>query len=104
MELEINKKSKVHFIGIGGIGMSGIALIMKNLGYDVQGSDTLKKSKILDKLKLNKIRIYHGHKTKSVLNSNIVVISTAIKSSNKELKLAKSKKIQTPITKKLIIF
>jgi UDP-N-acetylmuramate--alanine ligase len=94
MELEINKKSKVHFIGIGGIGMSGIALIMKNLGYDVQGSDTLKKSKILDKLKSNKIRVYHGHKTKSVLNSDIVVISTAIKSSNQEFKLAKSKKIQ----------
>ena len=42
MNLEINKKNTIHFIGIGGIGMSGIALIMKNLGYNIQGSDLVK--------------------------------------------------------------
>ncbi len=46
MELSINKKDKIHLIGIGGIGMSGIALILKKMGYDVQGSDiSLKKQK-----------------------------------------------------------
>ena len=39
MELSINKKDKIHLIGIGGIGMSGMALILKKMGYDVQGSD-----------------------------------------------------------------
>ena len=51
MDLQINKKNTIYFIGIGGIGMSGIALIMKNLGYNVQGSDLAKASKILDQLK-----------------------------------------------------
>ena len=51
MDLQINKKNTVYFIGIGGIGMSGIALIMKNLGYNVLGSDLSKNNKILDQLK-----------------------------------------------------
>ena len=51
MDLQINKKNTIYFIGIGGIGMSGIALIMKNLGYNVLGSDLSKKNKILDQLK-----------------------------------------------------
>ena len=45
MEININKNDVVHFVGIGGIGMSGIALIMKSLGYTVQGSDFIKKQK-----------------------------------------------------------
>ena len=45
MELNINKKDKIHLIGIGGIGMSGIALILKQMGYDVQGSDISKNNK-----------------------------------------------------------
>ena len=45
MELNINKKDKIHLIGIGGIGMSGIALILKEMGYDVQGSDISKNNK-----------------------------------------------------------
>ena len=45
MELSINKKDVIHLIGIGGIGMSGIALILKKMGYDVQGSDISKNNK-----------------------------------------------------------
>ena len=56
MDLQINKKNTIYFIGIGGIGMSGIALIMKNLGYNVQGSDLAKASKILDQLKKKILR------------------------------------------------
>lgn len=53
MQININKNDVVHFVGIGGIGMSGIALIMKSLGYAVQGSD-LSKSKNTERLKKKK--------------------------------------------------
>ena len=93
MDLQINKKNTVFFIGIGGIGMSGIALIMKNLGYNVLGSDLSKNSKILDQLKKKKIRIVFGHNTKAILKADIVVISSAIQRDNKEFQLAKKNKI-----------
>ena len=93
MDLQINKKNTVYFIGIGGIGMSGIALIMKNLGYHVLGSDLSKNNKILDQLKKKKIRIVFGHHTKAILKADIVVVSSAIKKNNKEFQLAKKNKI-----------
>ena len=55
MQININKNDVVHFVGIGGIGMSGIALIMKSLGYTVQGSD-LSKSKNTERLKKKKLK------------------------------------------------
>ena len=93
MNLQINKKNIIYFIGIGGIGMSGIALIMKNLGYNVQGSDLAKTGRILNELKKKKIKIIHGHSTKKILKADIVVISSAIKSRNEEYQLAKKNKI-----------
>ncbi len=93
MDLQINKKNTIYFIGIGGIGMSGIALIMKNLGYNVLGSDLSKNSKILDQLKKKKIRIVFGHGTKAILKADIVVVSSAIQKNNKEFQLAKKNKI-----------
>ena len=93
MDLQINKKNTIYFIGIGGIGMSGIALIMKNLGYNVLGSDLSKKNKILDQLKKKKIRIVFGHDTKAILKADIVVVSSAIQKNNKEFQLAKKNKI-----------
>ena len=92
MDLQINKKNTVYFIGIGGIGMSGIALIMKNLGYNVLGSDLSKNNKILDQLK-KKIRIVFGHDTKAILKADIVVVSSAIQKNNKEFQLAKKIKL-----------
>jgi len=59
MNLEINKKNTIHFIGIGGIGMSGIALIMKNLGYNIQGSDLVKSSRVINYLKKKRIKIFN---------------------------------------------
>ena len=59
--------------------MSGIALIMKNLGYNVLGSDSSKNNKILDQLKKKRIRVVFGHDTKAILNADIVVVSSAIK-------------------------
>ena len=93
MDLQINKKNTIYFIGIGGIGMSGIALIMKNLGYNVQGSDLSKTSKILDQLKKKNIKIIFGHDTKAILKADIVVVSSAILIRNKEYQLAKNKKL-----------
>ena len=93
MELNINKKDKIHFIGIGGIGMSGIALILKKMGYDVQGSDTSKKNKNLISLKKNGIKLFYDHDKSNIKNSKIVVISTAIHASNIELKHAYKKNI-----------
>jgi len=93
MDLQINKKNTIYFIGIGGIGMSGIALIMKNLGYNVLGSDLSKNNKILDQLKKKKIRIVFGHNTKAILKADMVVVSSAIQTNNKEFQLAKKKKI-----------
>ena len=58
MNLQINKKNIIYFIGIGGIGMSGIALIMKNLGYNVQGSDLAKTGRILNELKKKKLKLF----------------------------------------------
>ncbi|MEL0177059.1 MAG: UDP-N-acetylmuramate--L-alanine ligase [Pelagibacteraceae bacterium] len=98
MNLQINKKNTIYFIGIGGIGMSGIALIMKNLGYNVKGSDLSKKSKILDQLKKKKINVVWGHETKAILKADMIVVSTAINFKNKEYQLAKKNKI--PIVKR----
>ena len=91
MELNINKKDKIHFIGIGGIGMSGIALILKKMGYDVQGSDISKKNKNLTSLKKHKIKLFYKHHPSNIKNSNIVVISSAIGNDNVELKYALTK-------------
>ena len=92
MEININKNDVVHFVGIGGIGMSGIALIMKSLGYTVQGSD-LSKSKNTERLKKNKIKIFYNHSYLNVKKAKILVISSAISYKNPELLFAKKKKI-----------
>ena len=88
MEININKNDVVHFVGIGGIGMSGIALIMKSLGYTVQGSD-LSKSKNTERLKNKKIKIFYNHSYSNVKKAKIIVISSAITYKNKELLFAK---------------
>ncbi|PPR17090.1 MAG: UDP-N-acetylmuramate--L-alanine ligase [Alphaproteobacteria bacterium MarineAlpha9_Bin3] len=74
----------IHFIGIGGIGMSGIAEILFNLGYKVSGSDITKSSNV-DRLKKMGIKIFIGQKSKNIDNVSIIVISSAIKEDNVEL-------------------
>ena len=63
MKIELAKTEIIHFIGIGGIGMSGLALIMKGMGFNVQGSD-IKTNKNIDRLKKNKIKVSTEHKKK----------------------------------------
>ncbi|MGR3615368.1 MAG: UDP-N-acetylmuramate--L-alanine ligase [Paracoccaceae bacterium] len=74
----------IHFVGIGGIGMSGIAEVLLNLGYQVQGSD-LKASKITDRLAELGAKIFVGQKAENLEGAAVVVVSTAIKPGNPEL-------------------
>tara|TARA_B100000029_G_scaffold49351_1_gene45011 strand:+ start:138 stop:1535 length:1398 start_codon:yes stop_codon:yes gene_type:complete len=97
MTISLGKKEIIHFVGIGGIGMSGLALIMKDLGFNVKGSDQ-QSGKNIERLKRNKINVYIGHKKKHLSNATILVISSAIKKNNPEFLEAKKKKI--PIYKR----
>ena len=74
----------IHFVGIGGIGMSGIAEVLLNHGYVVQGSD-LKASKITDRLAKNGAHIFEGQRAENLADAEVVVISSAIKPGNAEL-------------------
>ncbi len=97
MKIELAKKETVHFVGIGGIGMSGLSLIMKRKGFKVQGSDILN-NKNVERLKKEKIKIFLGHSKQNLKNATIVVVSSAIKKNNPEFIEAKKKKI--PIIKR----
>ena len=78
----------IHFVGIGGIGMSGIAEVLINLGYVVQGSD-LKASKITDRLEQMGAKVFIGQQAKNLENAAVVVVSSAIKPGNPELDAAR---------------
>ena len=90
--INIGKKEIIHFVGIGGIGMSGLAQIMKTMGFNVQGSD-LYKNKNTDNCKRLGIKIILGHSKKNVSNATIVVKSTAIKNNNVELTESRAKRL-----------
>ena len=91
-KIQIGKKEIVHFIGIGGIGMSGLAQIMKTMGFNVQGSD-ISENKNTDNCKKLGIKILKGHSAKNISNATIVVKSSAIKKNNIELHHTRKKKI-----------
>jgi len=97
MKIELAKTEIIHFVGIGGIGMSGLSLIMKGMGFNVQGSD-ISNNKNIERLKKSKIKIIIGHKNKNIEKATILVISSAIKKNNPELIQAKKK--QLPIYKR----
>ncbi len=92
MKIELAKTELIHFVGIGGIGMSGLSLIMKGQGFRVQGSD-LSINKNIERLKKQKIKIFLGHKKQNLKNATILVISSAIKKNNPEVIEAKRKNI-----------
>ena len=97
MKIELAKTEVIHFVGIGGIGMSGLSLIMKGMGFNVQGSDIVS-NKNIDRLKKNKIRVLIKHAKKNIQKATILVISSAIKKNNSELIEARKK--QLPIYKR----
>jgi UDP-N-acetylmuramate--alanine ligase len=90
MKIELAKTEIIHFVGIGGIGMSGLALIMKGMGFKIQGSD-ISFSKNIERLKKNKIKAIIGHQKKNIEKATILVISSAIKNNNPEILAAKRK-------------
>ncbi len=77
----------IHFIGIGGIGMSGIAEVMHNLGYTVQGSDVAE-GYVIEGLRKRGIKVMIGHRAENLGDAAVVVTSTAIKRGNPEVELA----------------
>ena len=97
MKIKLAKKETIHFIGIGGIGMSGLSLIMKGQGFKVQGSDIVD-NKNIDRLRKEKIKIYLNQTKNNLKNATIVVISSAIKKNNPEFLEAKKRKL--PIFKR----
>ena len=97
MKIEIAKTEVIHFVGIGGIGMSGLSLIMKGKGFKVQGSD-LSLNKNVERLKKEKIKIFIGQKKQNLKDATIVVVSSAIKKNNPEIIEAKRKNL--PIIKR----
>src|SRR5687767_14415504 len=82
----------VHFVGIGGIGMSGIAEVLINLGYQVSGSD-LNESAVTRHLQDLSARIYKGHAGENIAGANAVVVSSAIASDNPEVLAARARSI-----------
>ena len=84
------KFRQIHFVGIGGSGMSGIAEVLVNLGYQVSGSDQ-KRSAVTDRLAALGARIFEGHAAENVADAQVVVTSTAVKPNNPEVVQARRK-------------
>ena len=83
---------KVHFVGIGGAGMSGIADVMNTLGYQVSGSD-LASNAVTEQLENSGVKVYHSHSVKNVSDVDVVVTSTAISRDNVEVEAAVTNRI-----------
>ncbi len=87
-----NKYRVVHFVGIGGVGMSGIAEVLHNLGYEVTGSD-LRETETTNRLKNLGIKVYIGHAGENIDHAHVVVISSAVSPVNPEVVEAKQRYI-----------
>ena len=92
-KINIGQKEIIHFIGIGGIGMSGLAQVMKTMGFKIQGSDQNKNKSTSNCTKAG-IKVFTGHSKINVQKATIIVKSSAIKNNNVEIKQAKKKKYQ----------
>ena len=92
IKINLGQKEVIHFVGIGGIGMSGLAQIMKNMGFNIQGSDQSKNKNTISCSKMG-IKVFIGHSKKNLKKSSILVKSSAIKNNNYEIKYARLKKI-----------
>ena len=83
---------RIHLVGIGGSGMSGIAEVLLNLGYQVSGSD-VKESEAVSRLRSLGARIFVGHRAEQVEGADVVVASTAIAEMNPEIQESERRKI-----------
>ena len=91
-KISLGQKEVIHFVGIGGIGMSGLALVMRNMGFNIQGSDQNKNKNTISCTKSG-IKVFIGHSRNNVKSASILVRSSAIKNNNIEIKYALKKKI-----------
>jgi Mur ligase-like protein len=89
---------KIHFVGIGGTGMCGLAEILLNLGYDVCGSDLSAQTEAVDRLVRSGARVFEGHDGANVAGADLVVISSAIRSDNPEF--TEATRLGIPILKR----
>lgn len=83
---EMRRIRRIHFVGIGGVGMCGIAEVLLNLGYQVSGSD-LKESPVTDRLKSFGAQIFIGHRAENAAEADVLVVSSAVNTSNPEVPL-----------------
>jgi UDP-N-acetylmuramate--alanine ligase len=86
----VKRMKTIHMIGIGGSGMSGIAEVLHNLGFDVSGSD-IQDGEVVARLRAMGIKVFIGHRAENINNTKVVVISSAIKHDNPELIAAREK-------------
>lgn len=91
------KLGPIHFVGIGGIGMSGIAEVLHNLGYAVQGSDANDNANV-QRLAAKGIRTFVGHRAENLGEAEVVVVSTAIRRDNPEL--ATARELRIPVVRR----
>lgn len=94
---EMRRIKCIHFIGIGGAGMCGIAEVMKNQGYEVSGSD-IKESAVTKRLQSLGIHVFIGHDSKNIANADVIVVSSAIDRENPEIQTAL--KAQLPVVRR----
>lgn len=89
---EMRRIRHIHFVGIGGAGMSGIAEVLKNQGYDVSGSD-LKEGVVTARLKAMGIEVQIGHREENSAKADVVVVSSAVATDNPEVASARSRRV-----------
>ena len=89
-----SRKTRIHFVGVGGIGMSGLAEVLVNLGYPVSGSD-LRKGAVVERLQSMGVKFFEKHRKVQVRGADVVVVSSAVGSDNPELEEAR--RLQIPI-------
>ncbi|HLT13514.1 MAG TPA: UDP-N-acetylmuramate--L-alanine ligase [Marinobacter sp.] len=89
---EMRRIRRIHFVGIGGAGMSGIAEVLKNQGYDVSGSD-LKDSAVTERLRAMGVEVQIGHRAENTETADVVVVSSAVAKDNPEVVSARSRRV-----------
>lgn len=89
---EMRRIRRIHFVGIGGAGMCGIAEVLHNQGYEVSGSD-LKQGAVTDRLEGLGVQVFIGHREENSADADVVVVSTAVKSENPEVAAARERRV-----------
>src|SRR5690554_6032636 len=89
---EMRRIRNIHFVGIGGAGMSGIAEVLKNQGYEVSGSD-LRESPVTARLRAMGVDVRIGHRAENSATADVVVVSTAVGSENEEVAAARNRRV-----------